>query len=306
MMDVYINNSPAFEISNMTSAVSGSGNEVQLFISPYVDGKVTKVEFTKAGRRNHQGGSTFSMSIDGMKYNGTDDALTGVGASGENTSFTFISTDAAGIAGNLTMKLGVDAQFFINESGGCQLVITYIPSVEPTHSHDFTFNAVGNTLTATCGHSDGLDCSLADANYQATLTLTPPTESFYRPGTYYSASHNLPAFNTQTGLNGTTDGIRYTTDVLIHLAAHTNKLGIKRLLQFLGIKNRRSHIILFCCSQFLNLIYACHTKSSTQNLIHLYISFISRLLCKTVFKDFLNLFDNCIFHITSGLFILYT
>ena len=38
MMDVYINNSPAFEISNMTSAVSGSGNEVQLFISPFVDG----------------------------------------------------------------------------------------------------------------------------------------------------------------------------------------------------------------------------------------------------------------------------
>ena len=225
MMDVYINSYPAFEISNMTSAVSGSGNEVQLFISPFVDGKVTKVEFTKAGRRNHQGGSTFSMSIDGMKYNGTDDALTGVGASGESTSFTFISTDAAGIAGNLTMRLGVDAQFFINKSGGCELKITYIPSVEPTHSHDFTFNVVGNTLTATCKHSDGLDCSLADANYQATLTLMPPTESFYRPGTYYSASHNLPAFNTQTGLNATTDGIRYTADGINYTSATPNVVG---------------------------------------------------------------------------------
>jgi hypothetical protein len=239
MMDVYINNSPAFEISNMTSAVSGSGNEVQLFISPYVDGKVTKVEFTKAGRRNHQGGSTFSMSIDGMKYNGTDDALTGVGASGENTSFTFISTDAAGIAGNLTMKLGVDAQFFINKSGGCQLVITYIPSVEPTHSHDFTFNAVGNTLTATCGHSDGLDCSLADANYQATLTLSPPIESFYRPGTYYSASHNLSAFNTQTGLNGTTEGIRYSTDGTNYTNSVPNAVGdyTARLIVTIGGTN---------------------------------------------------------------------
>ena len=239
MMDVYINNSPAFEISNMTSAVSGSGNEVQLFISPYVDGKVTKVEFTKAGRRNHQGGSTFSMSIDGMKYNGTDDALTGVGASGENTRFTFISTDAAGIDGNLTMKLGVDAQFFINKSGGCQLVITYIPSVEPTHSHDFTFNAVGNTLTATCGHSDGLDCSLADANYQATLTLSPPIESFYRPGTYYSASHNLSAFNTQTGLNGTTEGIRYSTDGTNYTNSVPNAVGdyTARLIVTIGGTN---------------------------------------------------------------------
>ncbi len=239
MMDVYLNSNPAFEIQNVTSAVSGQGNEVQLFISPYVDGKVTKVEFTKAGRSNQQGGSTFSMSIDGMKYNGTDDALTGVGASGESTSFTFISTDAAGIAGNLTMRLGVDAKFFIDKSAGCEMIITYIPNVEPTHSHDFTFNAVGNTLTATCGHSDGLTCSLADAGYTATLTLTPPTESFYRPGTYYSASHNLPAFNTQTGLNGTTDGIRYTTDGTNYTSDAPNAVGdyTARLIVTIGSTN---------------------------------------------------------------------
>ena len=226
MNDVFLNSSPAvFEIQNMTSAGSGPGIEVQLFISPNVDGKVTKVEFTKAGRGNQQGGSTFSMSIDGMKYNGTDDALTGVGASGESTSFTFISTDAAGIAGNLTMRLGVDAKFIIDKSAGCEMIITYIPNVEPTHSHDFTFNAVGNTLTATCGHSDGLDCSLADANYQATLTLSPPIESFYRPGTYYSASHNLSAFTTQTGLNGTTEGIRYSTDGTNYTNSVPNAVG---------------------------------------------------------------------------------
>ena len=239
MMDVYLNSNPAFEIQNVTSAGSGPGNEVQLFISPYVDGKVTKVEFTKAGRSNQQGGSTFSMSIDGMKYNGTDDALTGVGASGESTSFTFISTDAAGIAGNLTMRLGVDAKFFIDKSAGCEMIITYIPNVEPTHSHDFTFNAVGNTLTATCGHSDGLTCSLADAGYTATLTLTPPTESFYRPGTYYSASHDLPAFNTQTGLNGTTEGIRYSTDGTNYTNSVPNAVGdyTARLIVTIGGTN---------------------------------------------------------------------
>lgn len=239
MMDVYLNSNPAFEIQNVTSAVSSQGNEVQLFISPYVDGKVTKVEFTKAGRSIQQVGSTFSMSIDGMKYNGTDDALTGVGASGESTSFTFISTDAAGIAGNLTMRLGVDAKFFIDKSAGCEMIITYIPNVEPTHSHDFTFNAVGNTLTATCGHSDGLDCSLADANYQATLTLSPPIESFYRPGTYYSASHNLSAFNTQTGLNGTTEGIRYSTDGTNYTNSVPNAVGdyTARLIVTIGGTN---------------------------------------------------------------------
>ena len=240
MNNVFLNSSPAvFEIQNMTSAASGTGNEVQLFISSNVDGKVTKVEFTKAGRGNQQGGSTFSMSIDGMKYNGTDDALTGVGASGESTSFTFISTDAAGIAGNLTMRLGVDAKFIIDKSAGSEMIITYIPNVEPTHSHDFTFNAVGNTLTATCGHSDGLDCSLADASYQATLTLSPPIESFYRPGTYYSASHNLSAFNTQTGLNGTTEGIRYSTDGTNYTNSVPNAVGdyTARLIVTIGGTN---------------------------------------------------------------------
>ena len=236
MMDVFINSyNTAIEIMNVTDAGSGSGNEVQLFISPYVDGKVTRVEFTKAGRK----GTAFSMSIDGMKYNGTDDALTGVGANGESTSFTFISTDAAGIAGNLTMRLGVGSDFFIDKSAGCQLVITYIPSVEPTHSHDFTFNAVGNTLTATCGHSDGLDCSLANAGYTATLTLSPPIESFYRPGTYYSASHNLSAFNTQTGLNGTTEGIRYSTDGTNYTNSVPNAVGdyTARLIVTIGGTN---------------------------------------------------------------------
>ena len=111
--------------------------------------------------------------------------------------------------------------------------------MEPTHSHDFTFNAVGNTLTATCGHSDGLDCSLADANYQATLTLSPPIESFYRPGTYYSASHNLSAFNTQTGLNGTTEGIRYSTDGTNYTNSVPNAVGdyTARLIVTIGGTN---------------------------------------------------------------------
>ena len=223
------------KISNKTSS-SSTGAEVSLFISPYVNGKVTKIEFTSVSRVARVNNGTFSMSIDDMKYNGTDATLTGNVS--EYESVIFISNSTEGIAGNLTMRLGVDAVFQINNSS-CQMIITYIPSAAPTHSHNFSFNAVGNTLTATCGHSDGLTCSLADAGYTATLTLTPPTESFYRPGTYYSASHNLPAFNTQTGLNGTTDGIRYTTDGTNYTSDAPNAVGdyTARLIVTIGSTN---------------------------------------------------------------------
>ena len=223
------------KISNKTSS-SSTGAEVSLFISPYVNGKVTKIEFTSVSRVARVNNGTFSMSIDDMKYNGTDATLTGNVS--EYESVIFISNSTEGITGNLTMRLGVDAVFQINNSS-CQMIITYIPSAAPTHSHNFSFNAVGNTLTATCGHSDGLTCSLADAGYTATLTLTPPTESFYRPGTYYSASHNLPAFNTQTGLNGTTDGIRYTTDGTNYTSDAPNAVGdyTARLIVTIGSTN---------------------------------------------------------------------
>ena len=209
--DIYIQAEPAYYIMNFTSWGSGNGTEAQLIISPYVDGKVTKVEFTNAGRGNWMDEDSFSLSIDGMKYNGTDDALTGVGADNESTSFTFISTDAAGISGNLTMRLSANAQFYIDKSN-CDLIISYLPNEAPTHSHNFSFSAVGNTLTATCAHDDGLACSLAESNYQATLVLSLPIDLIYHPNTYYAASHNLPAFNLQTGLNATTDGISYSTD----------------------------------------------------------------------------------------------
>ena len=196
------------KISNKTSS-SSTGAEVSLFISPYVNGKVTKIEFTSVSRVARVNNGTFSMSIDGMKYNGTDATLTG-NISGYE-SVTFISNSSEGIAGNLTMRLGVDAVFQINKSS-CQMIITYIPSAAPTHSHNFSFNAVGNTLTATCGLSDGLDCSLADAGYQATLTLTPPVDTYYRPNSTYSAHHNLSGFNTLTGLNTTATDITYVNN----------------------------------------------------------------------------------------------
>ncbi|MDD6004035.1 MAG: hypothetical protein PUC50_17810 [Bacteroidales bacterium] len=207
MMQQLINRLMLMNVTN--NSVGSTGSDVEFIISPYVNGKVTKVEFTNAGRSSIQTESCdkhFSMRIDGMKYNGTDEALTGDGSNNEQANFSFISTSNAGIVGNLSMIL--EAGFFELQKDS-KLIITYIPNVAPTHQHNFSFNAVGNTLTATCAHDDGLECSLAETNYQTTLTLTAKSGA-YGDYVYHSATHNLSGFNAKTGLNATTNGVVHT------------------------------------------------------------------------------------------------
>ena len=179
-----------------------------LLITPFVNGKIKQVTFTNIGRGFDSafGSTSFYFGIEGMKY-GNADAVTETGADG---SFTFTSSTGIPTTNNLTIKLGAESSIYIRSN--CDLVITYEPNAAPVHAHNFSFNAVGNTLTATCGHSDGLDCSLADANYQATLTLTPPVDTYYRPNSTYSATLNLTAFNALTGLNATTTDITYVNN----------------------------------------------------------------------------------------------
>ena len=179
-----------------------------LLITPFVNGKIKQVTFTNIGRgfEASLGDESFYFGIEGMKY-GNADAVTETGADG---SFTFTSSTGIPTTNNLTIKLGAESSIYIRSN--CDLVITYEPSTAPVHTHNFTFNAVGNTLTATCGHSDGLDCSLDDADYQATLTLTPPVDTYYRPNSTYSATLNLTAFNALTGLNATATDITYVNN----------------------------------------------------------------------------------------------
>ena len=178
-----------------------------LQISANINGKIKQIELTKIGKRGITTalGDTYYWGIDGMKY-GNADAVTETGT--DEASFTFTSNN--GISGNPIIKLGALSSFIIKSN--CDLVITYEPNAAPVHAHNFSFNAVGNTLTATCGHSDGLDCSLADANYQATLTLSPSVDTYYRPGSTYSATLNLTAFNALTGLNTTATDITYVNN----------------------------------------------------------------------------------------------
>ncbi len=189
---------------------------VRFFVLPNVNGKVTKIEFTKACRIANQvivgdhdacpptwEDTSFFMSIDGMKYNGTDEALTGEshlderGNTTESENFTFISTDPEGIEGNLSLWLGKSSMFTM--LSGCEIKIHYIPAVEPAHEHDFTYSMNGNTLTATCGHSDGRSCSLADSNHQISVSLEAE-DAHYQFGYVYPATLlNNSLFASETG-----------------------------------------------------------------------------------------------------------
>ena len=197
-------------ISNVTSLnyiliANMSAANAEFLIYPHINGKVTQIVFTNVSRPSLLGSESFSMSIAGMKYNGTDDALTGVSSS--QSTATFTSTNSEGISGNLTMTLSAYSQLQLNS--GSEIRITYIPAAEEPHQHNFSFNASGNTLTATCAHNDGKECSLAGEDYKATLTLTANGGHYY-PEVYYGASHDLVTFNAKTGLSATAGDITIT------------------------------------------------------------------------------------------------
>ena len=192
------------------SKLSVDSPKARFFVLPHVNGKVTKIEFTKACRAagkvvtgNTLEQCSFFMSIDGMKYNGTDDALTGEshldgsGNETESVNFTFISTDPEGIEGNLSLWLGKKSMFRM--LSGCEIKIHYIPAAEPAHQHNFTYSMNGNTLTATCGHSDGRSCSLADSNHQISVSLEAE-DAYYQFGYIYPATLlNNSLFVSETG-----------------------------------------------------------------------------------------------------------
>ena len=192
----------------------GAGGQFTIY--PNINGKVTRVEFTHMGRLSIMMNGSFSMSINGMTCNGNA-SLTGDGAyEGEGTSkhtnedacFTFVSVDADGIDGNLSMELSGMAIMLIRS--GCELKITYIPSAAPVHAHDFTYTAVGNTLTATCGGTDGLACSLT--NHQISMSLTANDAYDSDPAFLFPATlTDFAPFSTETG--ATKGNITYVNNI---------------------------------------------------------------------------------------------
>ena len=190
------------KFTNGSDLQIGAGGQFTIY--PNINGKVTRVELTHMGRLSIMMNGSFSMSISGMTCNGNasltgDGDYEGEGTSkhtNEDASFTFVSTDAAGINGNLSMELGSMAIMLIRS--GCELKITYIPSAAPVHAHDFTYTLVGNTLTATCGGTDGLECSLT--NHQISTSLTADDAFDSDPSMLFPATlTNFAPFSTETG-----------------------------------------------------------------------------------------------------------
>ena len=89
------------------------------------------------------------------------------------------------------------ASFFIQGT----LTITYEPTASTlTHTHNFSYSKDGSTLTATCAHNDGKECSLASSNWQISTTLTPPTHATYGQYVYHSATlSDFSLFSAETG-----------------------------------------------------------------------------------------------------------
>ncbi|MCR4957385.1 MAG: hypothetical protein K6B13_02090, partial [Prevotella sp.] len=109
-------------------------------------------------------------------------------------TFTFTNDDGLQLANEdeyIEIKMRNNSES--SRNAGLQisgtLTITYEPTASTlTHTHNFSYNAVGNTLTATCAHDDGKECDLASYGYQVSTSLMPPQNLIFTDGWNYPAS----------------------------------------------------------------------------------------------------------------------
>ena len=172
--------------------------EGTLRLYPRISGKVKSIVFSSAYMFTDEGymkigkGSTWTNSIS-EKNDGNNPWK----------SFEFTSADGIQLDNEsdyLEIKLfhaTKNASFFSKGS----ITITYEPTASTlTHTHSFSYSKNGSTLTATCAHNDGMECSLASDNLQISTTLTPPTFRAYGQYVYHPATlSNIAGFTTETG-----------------------------------------------------------------------------------------------------------
>lgn len=172
--------------------------EGTLRLYPRISGKVKSIVFSSAYMFADEGymkigkGSTWTNSISETNE-------------GNNPWKSFEFTSADGIqldneSDYLEIKLfhaTKNGSFFSKGS----ITITYEPTASTlTHTHSFSYSKNGSTLTATCAHNDGMECSLASDNLQISTTLTPPTFTAYGQYRYHPATlSNIAGFTTETG-----------------------------------------------------------------------------------------------------------
>ena len=199
--------------TEITLRTPSSGKEGTLRLYLRISGKVKKLDFSEAQVLMPDGDGNSYVKIG----KGSDWTNSYTSSMSNFAQMTF--THASGIQlenddDYLEIKLYNPVKNCTFNIKGT-ITITYEPTASTqTHTHSFTLsmNDEGNTLTATCAHNDGKACDLASSNYQATLTLSSPVDTYYRPNTTYSATLNLTAFNALTGLNATATDITYVNN----------------------------------------------------------------------------------------------
>lgn len=172
--------------------------EGTLRLYPRISGKVKSIVFSSAYTGTGNGymkigkGTTWTNSV--------SEDMTG---SNPWTSISFTNSDGIQLENEsdyLEIKI-YDSQYNGSFFSKGSITITYEPTASTlTHTHNFSYIKNGSTLTATCAHNDGMDCSLASDNWQISTTLTPPTNATYEQYRYHPATlSNIALFTTETG-----------------------------------------------------------------------------------------------------------
>ena len=177
----------------MRTKMYNSGNEGTVKLYPRISGKVKSLTFSSASVfvNSNVVGTEHYVKIgkgDIWTNSYTEDI-----SSATTLTFTFTNDDGLQLANEneyleIKMRNSEPSRNASLQISGT-LTITYEPTASTlTHTHNFLYNAVGNTLTATCAHDDGKECDLASSSYQISTSLIPPQNLIYHDGWNYPAS----------------------------------------------------------------------------------------------------------------------
>ena len=191
---------------SITMRTNTGGNEGTVKLYPRISGKVKSLTFSSARVMFTELVGTEHYVKIGKGDIWTNSYTEDMSMSTASTmTFTFTNDDGLQLANEddyLEIKMRNSettrrASFLISGT----LTITYEPTASTlTHTHNFSYNVAGNTLTATCANDDGKECDLASSSYQISTSLMAPTFLIFTDGWNYPASMSgFENFRAETG-----------------------------------------------------------------------------------------------------------
>ena len=203
----------------MRTKMYNSGNEGTVKLYPRISGKVKSLTFSSASVFvNSNVGTEHYVKIG--KGNIWTNSYTEDISSATTLTFTFTNDDGLQLANEdeyieIKMRNSEPSRNASLQISGT-LTITYEPTASTlAHTHNFSYNATGNTLTATCAHDDGKECDLASYGYKISTSLIAPTNLIYHDGWIYPASMSgFENFRSETGA---------TAGVITYIKTDTNE-----------------------------------------------------------------------------------